>query len=36
MTLTGITLQSKIARFFNLRILGENTFIRILVFVEYR
>jgi len=25
MTLTGIDLQSKIARFFNFRILGENT-----------
>ena len=26
MTLTGIDLQSKIARFFNLRILGEKNF----------
>ncbi len=25
MTLTGIDLQSKIARFFNFRIVGENT-----------
>jgi len=36
MTLTGITLQSKIARFFNLRVLGENTFRPYIVFVEYR
>ncbi len=25
MTLTGVDLQSKIARFFNFKILGENT-----------
>jgi len=28
MTLTGIDIQSKIARFFNFRILGESIFIR--------
>jgi len=33
MTLTGIDLQSKIARFFNFRILGENAHPNI-VFIE--
>ncbi|SVA75647.1 uncharacterized protein METZ01_LOCUS128501 [marine metagenome] len=30
MTLTGIDLQSKIARFFNFRILGGNTYLNFL------
>jgi len=36
MTLTGIDLQSKIARFFNFRILGGNTHLNFLFIVGYR
>jgi len=36
MALTGINLQSKIARFFNFRILGGNAHLNFLFIVGYR